>query len=271
MYARISADDGDVVTFEVSLADHGESMQAASSMAAVFESVLGRRDLRALVVHWSPPSVPESFAHAPEIAELCANLFAKIERAGHPVIGAIGRPVFELDFELALACHVRVAARSDSELFGFPGLLQGRPLRAGGTQRLPRLIGIIPTLRVFAGVLKLTTQEAVALGLIAAAVEPESLLAQANAYARSEIPSSPPWESKGYVIPDGVGLDSTALQSAFSMATCAALARADGRRESAELSALASVFEGTQAPFAQGLALERKHARMLGKSQQSRR
>ncbi len=44
--------------------------------------------------------------------------------------------------ELALACHYRIASTSPKTVFGFPEVMLGLLPGAGGTQRLPQLIGL---------------------------------------------------------------------------------------------------------------------------------
>ena len=57
-----------------------------------------------------------------------------------PVIAVIGGDAIGLDLELALACDIRIGIKNAR--FGFPQIRQGRMPFNGGTQRLPRLIGL---------------------------------------------------------------------------------------------------------------------------------
>lgn len=70
------------------------------------------------------------------------KLFRKIEQSPVPIVAAINGLALGGGLELAMACHGRVCLDSQSPLLGLPevglGLLPG----AGGTQRLPRLIGV---------------------------------------------------------------------------------------------------------------------------------
>ena len=75
-----------------------------------------------------PPQAP----HLPEVTEA-------IENCSKPVIAAIHGTALGGGFEIALACHYRVAA-SDAKV-GLPEVKLGLMPGAGGTQRLPRLIG----------------------------------------------------------------------------------------------------------------------------------
>jgi enoyl-CoA hydratase len=68
------------------------------------------------------------------------GLFARIENFAWPVIGAINGFALGGGCELALACDIRIA--SENAKFGLPEASLGIIPAAGGTQRLPRLIGL---------------------------------------------------------------------------------------------------------------------------------
>ncbi|MCB9290213.1 MAG: enoyl-CoA hydratase/isomerase family protein [Lewinellaceae bacterium] len=66
----------------------------------------------------------------------------RIERSEKPFISAVHGTAFGLGTELSLACHARIATRSSRTKFALPEVKLGLLPGGGGTQRLPRLIGI---------------------------------------------------------------------------------------------------------------------------------
>ena len=66
----------------------------------------------------------------------------QLEQGGKPVAAAMPGTALGGGLELALACHHRIAADNPAARFGFPEATLGLMPGAGGTQRLPRLVGI---------------------------------------------------------------------------------------------------------------------------------
>ncbi len=94
-----------------------------------------------------------------------------IESHRAPVIAAIEGHCMGGGFDLALACHQRIAA--PHAVFGHRGAALGLMTGWGGTQRLPRLIGKGRALELFVAVEKVTATRALQIGLIdAIAVDP---------------------------------------------------------------------------------------------------
>jgi enoyl-CoA hydratase len=121
-----------------------------------------------------------------EIASLDGSLtdaVTAIARLPQPVVAAISGFALGGGFELALAADLRVVA--ENAVLGLPEITLGVIPGAGGTQRLPRLIGaskakeLIFLGRQFSGV------EALALGLATRAVRPEQVLTEALQLART--------------------------------------------------------------------------------------
>src|SRR6476659_4028286 len=89
--------------------------------------------------------------------------------------------VFGGGVEIALACHFRVAAPGTR--FGLPEVTLGIIPGAGGTQRLPRLIGVEATLDLIIGARPVDTAKAIELGFVDKVIEGD-LRAGTIAYAK---------------------------------------------------------------------------------------
>jgi enoyl-CoA hydratase len=97
-------------------------------------------------------------------SDLGQALCDRIENLGKPVIAAINGFAFGGGLELALACHIRLA--SEDARMGLPEVTLGIIPGFGGTQRLPRVIGLGPALELIATGRHVTAEEAKALGLV---------------------------------------------------------------------------------------------------------
>jgi len=82
---------------------------------------------------------------AAQIVEGCARLnaaYRKLETCGKPVVAALTGSALGGGYELALSCHHRIALNSGRVMIGLPEVSLGVLPGAGGTQRLPRLVGV---------------------------------------------------------------------------------------------------------------------------------
>ena len=189
------------------------------------------------------------FSGPPKEAEYRA-LWAKFEGMRIPVIAAQHGSSIGGGLELALACHYRVA--TPTAKFMLPEVTLGIIPGAGGTQRLPRLIGLDPALRMIFDAKPVAAPKALELGLIDAIIEGD-LLAGALGFAQG-------------LIAAGAGPRPTSARQVNAHEITQAFEtkwRNEARRlypnRTAALTALESVIASTM-PFAQGLAEEEKFA-----------
>ena len=119
----------------------------------------------------------------------------RIESCPKPVVAAIHGVALGGGLEVALACHARVASNSKKTKLGLPesqlGLLPG----AGGTQRLPRLIGVQPALDMMLTGKQIEAKKALKMGLVDDVVPPSILIETAAELALSRIGREPEKDS----------------------------------------------------------------------------
>jgi enoyl-CoA hydratase len=144
------------------------------------------------------------------------HLCAKIESFPVPVIAAINGVAAGGGCELALACHLRIA--STLATFSLPETKLGVIPAYGGTQRLPRDIGVARALELMLAGKVIDAASALDFGLINRLVEPDQLMSEAMSLA-NEIASLAP----------------------LAIRAC-----------------LRAVTEGSKLPLEEGLALERE-------------
>ncbi len=152
----------------------------------------GDAKVRSIVIAGSE----RAFASGADLAEVSAltvasalsfsgvgqGLFRRIERLSKPVIAAIRGYCLGGGLDLALACHIRIAATD--AILGHPGGTLGIMTCFGGTQRLPRLIGRARAVEMLASGRNITADEAYAWGLVSRVVAPDALLDAALETAR---------------------------------------------------------------------------------------
>ena len=114
-------------------------------------------------------------------AHLGQGVCNRIEGLPKPVIAAINGFAFGGGLELALACHIRIA--SEEARMGLPEVTLGIIPGFGGTQRLPRLIGLGPALELITTGRPVRAPEAQRLGLVNHVHPPGELLAEAHKMA----------------------------------------------------------------------------------------
>ncbi|MFT4256896.1 MAG: 3-hydroxyacyl-CoA dehydrogenase NAD-binding domain-containing protein [Pseudoxanthomonas sp.] len=197
-----------------------------------------------------------SAAQGAELSQSLSRVLRRLETSGKPFVAAINGLALGGGFEIALACHHRVIA--DNAAVGLPesgiGLLPG----GGGTQRLPRLVGIEKAGPLLLTGRQLKADEAVKLGVVDEAVAPDTVLVAARAWLLESPSSTQPWDVKGYQVPGGAGPLAPHAQRTFTAGT-AVTARDTQRNLPAALAILSCLYEGTQVPIDTGLKIESKY------------
>lgn len=112
---------------------------------------------------------------AEQLATQGQQMFQRLEALPFHVVAAIHGPCLGGGLELALACHSRVCTDSDATKLGLPEVQLGLLPGSGGTQRLPRLIGVANSLDMILTGKQLRAKKAKKLGVVDECV-PESIL-----------------------------------------------------------------------------------------------
>ena len=105
------------------------------------------------------------------------NVFLKMENLEKPVIAAVNGFALGGGCELAMSCDIRLA--SEKAKFGQPEVGLGITPGFGGTQRLPRLVGVSKAKELIYTARVINAEEAEKIGLVNKVVAPEELMAEA--------------------------------------------------------------------------------------------
>ncbi|OYD25208.1 fatty acid oxidation complex subunit alpha FadJ [Oceanimonas baumannii] len=127
---------------------------------------------------------------AEALARTGQQIFSELESLELPVIAAIHGPCLGGGLELALACHGRVCSDADITRLGLPEVQLGLIPGSGGTQRLPRLVGLMRALDMMLTGKQLRPKQAQKAGLVHDCVPESILLRTAVAMAKKGKPAN---------------------------------------------------------------------------------
>ena len=201
----------------------------------------------------------ETAEQAFDLVEDLKTSLRKLETSGKPVVAAITGTALGGGLELALACHYRIAIdspkTSSTTKLGLPEVKLGLLPGGGGTQRLPRLIGIQKALELMTQGKELRPQQALEIGFIDdVAHDDDELISKAKAWINDNPKAQQPWDKKGFKIPGGDSNHPKMVQ-VFSMAPAMANQKSHGNYP-AITHILSSVFEGCLTDIDNGLKIE---------------
>jgi 3-hydroxyacyl-CoA dehydrogenase/enoyl-CoA hydratase/3-hydroxybutyryl-CoA epimerase len=183
-----------------------------------------------------------------------SQLYRRIETCGKPFVAAINGTALGGGFELALACHHRVASDNPSTRLGLPEIKVGLFPGAGGTQRIARMLQPADALQFLLKGEQLRLSRAKAMKLIDNIVPQSDLVKAAKDWIKAGGKAEAPWDVKGFKNPGG---------PVFSRAGMMVFPAANAiyRRETydnypAARAILQTVFEGLQLPMDLALQVE---------------
>jgi 3-hydroxyacyl-CoA dehydrogenase/enoyl-CoA hydratase/3-hydroxybutyryl-CoA epimerase len=181
-------------------------------------------------------------------------LYRRIETCGKPWVAAINGTALGGGFELALACHRRIAADNPKTRLGQPEVKVGLLPGAGGTQRIARMLPPSDALQFLLKGDQVQLNRAKAMKLVDAVVPKSDLIKTAKDWIKAGGTAKAPWDTDGFKLPGGP-VYSKAGVMVFTPAN------AIYRRETydnypAARAILQVVYEGLQLPMDQALRVE---------------
>ena len=181
-------------------------------------------------------------------------LCRRIETCGKPWVAAINGTALGGGFELALACHRRVAADSPRTRVGQPEVKVGLIPGAGGTQRIARMMAPSDALQFLLKGDQVQLPRAKAMKLVDTVVPKADLVRTAKEWIKSGGSAKAPWDVDGFKLPGGPVYSKAGIM-VFTPAN------AIYRRETydnypAARAILQVVYEGLQLPMDQALRVE---------------
>lgn len=186
-----------------------------------------------------------------------SQLYRRLEKSGKPWVCALNGTAMGGGFELALACHHRVASDNPKTRLGLPEIKVGLFPGAGGTQRVVRIMPPADALQFLLKGDQLKVDRAKAMKLIDNVVPQDKLVETAKAWIKAGGKGEAPWDVKGYKFPGGL------VYSKAGMMTFPP-ANAIYRRETydnypAARAIMQVVYEGLQLDIDTALRVESRH------------
>jgi len=187
------------------------------------------------------------------------DLLRKLETCGKPVASAIEGIAMGGGLELALACHHRVLTSNPKVTIGLPEILIGLFPGGGGSQRLPRLIGIQGALMYMLQGKNWRPAEALAMKVVDELAESGETVAAAKAWVKVNPGAhTQPWDVKGFKVPGGSGQFNPGFIQTM-MAATVMTTKTTQRNIHAPHALLSAVYEGIQLPMDRAIRVESKY------------
>jgi 3-hydroxyacyl-CoA dehydrogenase/enoyl-CoA hydratase/3-hydroxybutyryl-CoA epimerase len=194
--------------------------------------------------------------------------YTRLEKLQVPVVAAICGSALGGGCELALACHYRVALDHPKTRIGLPEVTLGLIPGSGGTQRLPRLLGLQAAMELITQGRMLVAQKAQAAGLVdAVAEDDEQVLAKARELIASAS-AKPAWERDGHQTP-GPKPGSGEARDLYLAACGLLFDKTAGALEAPQV-AVQAIHEGSQLELSRALEVEARHFAKLAVSDQAK-
>ena len=194
-------------------------------------------------------------------------LYRKLETCGKPFAAAIHGTCLGGGFELALACHFRVAADDDKTRVGVPEIKVGLFPGAGGTQRIARLMQTADALQMMFKGDQIRSQAAKGMGLLHAVIKRDEVVATAKKWIKDGGKGVQPWDDKNFRLPSGKVFSPAGMQ--IWPPANAIYRRETNDNYPAAKALLKAVFEGLQLPMDTALKVESRYFAQILRSKEA--
>jgi 3-hydroxyacyl-CoA dehydrogenase / enoyl-CoA hydratase / 3-hydroxybutyryl-CoA epimerase len=181
----------------------------------------------------------------------------RMETCGKPWVAAINGTALGGGFELALACHHRIAADNDKTRLGQPEIKVGLFPGGGGTQRIARMLPPADALQFLLKGDQLRLNRAKAMKLIDEVVPAADLVQKSKEWIKAGGTAKAPWDTDGFKLPGGA-VYSKAGMMVFPPAN-ALYRRETYDNYPAARAIIQVVYEGLQLPMDQALRVESRY------------
>ncbi|MCO6477140.1 MAG: enoyl-CoA hydratase/isomerase family protein [Phaeodactylibacter sp.] len=191
-------------------------------------------------------------------AEKLKGILRDLESPGIPVVAAINGAALGTGFEVALACHHRIAIDSAKVRLGFPEVQLGLMPGSGGVIRLMWLLGIERSFPALASGRRYTPREALQLGLVDQLADtPREMMDLARAWLLQNREGRRPWDRPGCSIPGGTAREP---EVASHIRLLAAQLSGQGQSNYPALQAILNVLaEGSKVGFDTACRIESRY------------
>lgn len=191
-----------------------------------------------------------------DVSYKTTRIYRELETCGKPVAVALEGLALGGGLELCLACHYRVVADNPKIKLGLPeakvGLLPG----AGGTQRLPRLIGVQNAAMLILQGGDKSPQEAKALGYVNEVVPAGETVEAAKTWVKANPKAVAPWDVKGYRVKDGPHSPAGTM---IAIGGNAMVSKQTNLNFPAQRHIMSCIYEGVQVPMDAALRIESRY------------
>ncbi len=228
-----------------------------SGKASGFMAGMDLKQMSALLL--PPPGETPTMKAIFDKAFVLNALFRKLETCGKPVAAAVEGLALGGGLELILACHHRVLSSDSRVTIGLPEVLIGLFPGAGGTQRLPRLMGLQMALMYMLQGKNFRPPEALAMKVVDELAEPGKTVEMAKAWVKANPDAqTQPWDIKGFKVPGGSGQFNPGFVQVMAAATVMTTKETQ-RNIHGPHALLSAVYEGIQLPMDRAIRVESKY------------